>query len=47
MENIFSVLDRFELDEVSDLKIIISFEAFNVSKSITEIWSIATKLLNY
>ena len=43
-------LNRFELGDVSDLKIInklVSFEAFNVSKSITEIWCIATKLLNY
>ena len=45
----FSVpLNRLELDDDGDLKMIGSnFEAFNVSKSVTEMWCIGTKLLNY
>ena len=42
----FSVsLSRFELDDVSDLKIIgkLVLKLFNVSKSVTEIWCTATK----
>ena len=47
MEWISVSLNRFRLDDVSDLKIINHFEAFNVSKSVGEIWCTATKLLNY
>ena len=45
----FSVpLNRFELDDDGDLKMIgNNFEAFNVSESVTEMWCIGTKLLNY
>ena len=45
----FSVpLNRFELDDDGDLKMIgNNFEAFNVAKSVTEMWCIGIKLLNY